>query len=197
MNLVDRAKRIILTPKTEWTVIAGEEANIAQIFKDYVLPLAMIPAIASLVGFGFIGLGFAGSLRWGIAMGLIQFASAFLGTCLCAFVADLLAPNFDSKKNLGKAVQLVAYSYTPAWVAGVFLLFPALGILSTVASLYGLYLLYLGLPHMMKTPEVKVVTYLIVLIVAVIVIYVVISFILSSVILRIFGLSALYLPRGM
>jgi len=195
MSLVDRAKNIILTPKTEWIVIAGEEANIAQIFRDYVFPLAMIPAVASLLGFGFIGRGIGASLRWGIAMGLIQFVSAFLGAYIGAFVADFLAPNFGSQKNLGKAVQLVAFSYTPAWIGGVFLLFPTLGILSTVASLYGLYLLYLGLPHMMKTPQDKVVTYLIAMIVAVIVIYFVISFVLSSVFLGIFGLSPISMIR--
>jgi hypothetical protein len=196
MNLVNRAKNIILTPKTEWPVIAAEEAVVAQIFTGYVLPLALIPAIASLLGFGLIGRGFGSSLRWGIAMGLIQFISAFLGVFVTAFVADFLAPNFGSQKNLGRAVQLVAYSYTPGWVAGVFLLFPALGILALLAGLYGLYLLYLGLPHMMQTPQDKVVTYLVVLIVVVIVVYVVISAVLTPVFMGLFGLSAFSMMRG-
>jgi hypothetical protein len=197
MNLVDRAKNIIMTPKTEWAVVASEEANVAQIFTGYVLPLALIPAIASLLGFGFIGRGFGASLRWGIAMALIQFISAFLGVYITAFVADFLAPNLGSEKNFGKAVQLVAYSYTPGWVAGVLLLFPMLGILATLAALYGLYLLYLGLPHMMKTPQDKVVTYLIALIVVVIIVYFVLSAILTPIFMGIFGLSAYSFLRGM
>ena len=197
MNLVDRAKKIILTPKIEWAVIAGEEANISQLLTGYVLPLALIPTIASLLGFGFIGHGFGASLRWGIAMAMIQFVSAFLSVCITAYVADFLAPNFGSVKNLGRAMQLVAYSYTPSWVAGVLLLFPMLGILAVVAALYGLYLLYLGLPHMMKTPQDKVVTYLVVLIIAVIVVYFVISAVLTPIFMGIFGLRTLSMMRGM
>ena len=40
MDILQRAKNIIMTPKTEWTVIAAEEPNTAEIFKGYVLPLA-------------------------------------------------------------------------------------------------------------------------------------------------------------
>jgi len=38
MNIVERAKSIILTPKTEWLVVAAEEPNIRQIVTEYVLP---------------------------------------------------------------------------------------------------------------------------------------------------------------
>ncbi len=48
MNLVERAKNIIITPKTEWDVIAKEEPNIQQILFGYVLPLALIPTIAAI-----------------------------------------------------------------------------------------------------------------------------------------------------
>ncbi len=196
MDVIDRAKNVILTPKTEWPVIAGEEANVRQILTDYVLPLALIPSAAAFLGFGFVGRGFVASVRWGYVMGIMQLVSAFLGVCIIAFVADFLAPNFSSQKNLGRAVQLIAYSYTPAWVAGILLLFPALGILVTVASLYGIYLLYLGLPHLMKTPQDKVVTYLVVLIVALVVVYFIIGAFLSPILMGIFGLSAFSAARG-
>ncbi len=196
MTLVDRAKNIVLTPKTEWPVIATEEANISQIFTGYVIPLALIPAVGSLIGFGFVGRGYGASLRWGMAMALTQFISALVGVFISAFVANVLAPNFGSEKNLGKAMQMVAYSYTPAWVAGVLLVFPTLGILVTLAALYGLYLLYLGLPYMMKTPQDKAVVYLVVLCVVVIVVSIVLGAVLAPVFLGIFGLSSLStIPR--
>ncbi len=196
MTLVDRAKNIVLTPKTEWPVIAIEEANISQIFTGYVIPLALIPAVGSLIGFGFVGRGYGASLRWGMAMALTQFISALVGVFISAFVANVLAPNFGSEKNLGKAMQMVAYSYTPAWVAGVLLVFPTLGILVTLAALYGLYLLYLGLPYMMKTPQDKAVVYLVVLCVVVIAVSIVLGAVLAPVFLGIFGLSSLStIPR--
>lgn len=193
MSLVDRAKNIILTPKTEWPVIAGETPNIGQIMIGYVLPLALLPTIGSILGYGLIGQGPLSSFTWGIAMGLIGFIGAIVGVYISAFVVDFLAPNFGSEKNLGRATQLVAYSYTPAWVAGILNIIPFLGILVLLASLYGLYLIYLGLPHMMKTPQDKVVVYLVVTIIVVIIVSVILTAILTPIMFGIFGLSALSL----
>jgi len=192
MILADRVRNIILTPKTEWLAIAAEEPNVGNIVKGYVLPLALIPAVASLLGFGFVGRGiFGASLRWGIAMGLIQFVSAFVGVLITATMADLLAPSFGSQKNIGRAVQLVAYSHTPGWVASILLLVPTLGIVATLAMLYGLYLLYLGLPPLMKTPPDKTVTYMVVLIILAIVVYVLIGAILTPVFMGALGLRSI------
>jgi hypothetical protein len=191
MNLVERAKKIILEPKTEWGVIAGEQPNIGQIFMGYVLPLALIPTIASIIGFGLVGRGGFTSFSYGLAMAIVQLISAFFVVYLAAFVIDFLAPNFGSQKNLGRAVQLVAYSYTPAWVAGIFNIIPALSWIVILASLYSLYLLYLGLAPTMKTPQDKVVVYLVVSIIVLIIVYAVIGAILSLIILGLFGLSAL------
>jgi hypothetical protein len=197
MDIVERVKNIIMTPKTEWLVIAAEEPNTAQIFKGYVLPLALIPAIAHIIGLSVIGRGMMSSFSWGIAMGLIQFILAFVGVYLSAYVIAFLAPRFGSQQDMGRAVQLVAYSYTPAWVAGILSIVPVLGVLVFVGGLYGLYLMYLGLPQMMKTPQDKVVGYLVVSIIAMIVIYWIISLLLTSIIFSVFGLSAMTMMRGM
>jgi hypothetical protein len=70
MDIVQRARNIIVTPKTEWTVIAAEEPNTARIFKEYVLPLALIRAIAYVIGLGVIGMGMMSSFSWGIDNGV-------------------------------------------------------------------------------------------------------------------------------
>jgi len=112
-------------------------------------------------------------------------------------VIAFLAPRFGSQQDMGRAVQLVAYSYTPAWVAGILSIVPALGILAFVGGIYGLYLMYLGLPPMMKTPQDKAIGYLVVSIIAVIVTYWIITLILTSIVFSIFGLSAMTMMRGM
>ena len=191
MNLVERAKNIIMTPKTEWSVIAAEEPNVTQILTGYVIPLALIPAVASVIGYGVIGSGMGTSLTWGIGMGIISFVSTVLGVYLTAFVVDFLAPNFGSQKNFGRSMQLVAYAYTPAWVAGILNIVPAIGVIAALAGLYGLYLMYLGFPHTMKTPEDKVIVYLIVAIVALIVIYMILGAILTAIVFAVLGMGAL------
>ena len=55
-------------------------------------------------------------------------------------------------------------SATAGWVAAIFNLIPGLGFLS-ILGLYSLYLLYLGLPILMKVPEDKSVVYTIVIVV--------------------------------
>lgn len=191
MNLVERAKNIIITPKTEWEKVAAEEPNVQQIMVGYVLPLALIPTIASIVGWGVIGiLGFT-SVTYGIAMGLVQLLNAFLSVLIAAFVIDALAGSFGSTKNFGRAVQLVAYSMTPIWIAGILGILPAIGWLAFLLGLYGLFLLYMGLSPIMKTPEDKKAVYLIVIIIVLIAIYWILTLILTAIFFAVFGLSLL------
>ncbi len=189
MNLLDRAKNIIVAPKSEWAAILAEEPNTSQIMTGYVLPLALIPAIADIIGWGVFGSGFIKSFSWGIAMGLVQFISAFIVVYLTAFIVNALAPSFSSEKNMGRAVQLVAYSYTPAWVGGILYIIPIIGWLGSLFGLYGIYLMYLGLPFTMKTPQDKAAIYLVISIIVLLIIYLIIGAILSAILLSIFGLS--------
>jgi len=189
MNLFDRVKNIIVSPKTEWDAIGNEEPNIQQILLSYVIPLALIPTIAIIIGYGLIGIYGFSSLEYGLALGLVQILNAILSVFIAAFVIDALATSFGSQKNMGRAFQLVAYSMTPVWIGGIFNLVPAIGWLGSLFGLYGLYLLFVGISPQMKTPEDKKVGYLIVSIVVLIIVYFVIAAILSAIILSIFGLS--------
>jgi hypothetical protein len=189
MNLVERAKNMIVSPKTEWNAVAAEEPNIQQILMGYVLPLALIPTLATIIGWGAIGiLGFT-SFTYGIAMGLVQLINAFLSVLIAGFVIHALAGSFGSTKNMGRSVQLVAYSMTPIWVFGILNIIPAIGWLSFLLGLYSLYLVYLGLTPLMKTPEDKKAVYMIVSIIILVAVYWIISIILTSILLAIFGLS--------
>ena len=185
MNLINRAKSILLSPKTEWAVIELEQTDVKTLTLNYLLPLALIPAIAGFIGFGLIGqnvLGMhSGSAGYGLRYAIVSLVSTIGGAFLTAYIIDLLAPSFGSEKNFLQSFKLVVYSYTPMMVAGVFLIIPALGILATLAGLYGLYLLYIGLQPMKKTPDDKKTTYFVVSLIVVIIGSVVLSAILSSI----------------
>ena len=57
--------------------------------------------------------------------------------------------------------KTAAYAFTPGWLASLFVLIGGLGaLLPLLAGLYGIYLLYLGLPTMMKCPQDKAFGYL-------------------------------------
>jgi len=188
MELVSRAQAILLKPKEEWVKIKGESTSIAQLFTSYAAILAAIPAIAQFIGFGLIGMRvpFYGMFRFGLgtslARAVVFYVFSLISVYALGFVINALAPSFGSTQNPANAMKLAVYSMTPAWVAGVLYIIPALGILVILASLYGLYILYLGFATpMMETPKDKVVGYLVVSIVVVIVLYVVFVWILGGI----------------
>jgi len=195
MNLIERAKNIMLSPKTEWEAVANEEANVQQILVSYVLPLALIPAVAIMIGWGVIGVWGFTSFNYGIAVALVQLLNAFIAVFVTSFVIDALAPSFGSQKNFGKALQLVAYSMTPVWIAGILNIIPTIGWLGSLIGIYGLVLLFFGIVPMMKTPEDKKVGYFVVSLIILLVVYFVIAAILTAILFAIFGLSAFTAAR--
>ena len=193
MNLIERAKNIIVAPAREWDVIATEQPDTAKIITGYVLPLAAAAALASFIGWSLIGSG-SGIFRvsgmdFGLYYALRVLVGAILGVFISALVIDNLAPSFGSEKNMPRSVQLVSYAYTPAWVGGLLSIFPVLALIGALAGLYGLYLLYLGLPKIKKTPEDKHVGYFVVSLIVIIVVTIIIGLIMDRVVMRAMGLS--------
>ena len=145
MGVIDRVKNILLTPKTEWPVIAGEAATTQSIFVGYVLILAAIGPLALALRTGLMGLTFA----------ILSYVIALAITFVLALIVDALAPSFGGEKNFVQSLKLVAYSYTAAWVAGIFGILPVIGgIIGLLAAIYSFYTFYLGAPVLKKcTPD--------------------------------------------
>jgi hypothetical protein len=160
-KLIARAKAILTTPKTEWPVIAAEPATVADLYKNYIVVLAAIPAIAgfikgSVIGYGAFGVNYRVPFGTGITSMVIGYALALVMVYVVALIVDALAPNFGGQKNPVQALKTIAYSYTASWVAGIGLIVPGIGWLIAIAgAVYGIYLIYLGLPHTMKAPAEK------------------------------------------
>lgn len=55
--IVDRARAILLTPRTEWAVIAAEPQSVAGLYRGYLVWLAAIPALAGFIGLSLVGFG--------------------------------------------------------------------------------------------------------------------------------------------
>ncbi len=181
MNLLDRAKNIVLSPKKEWKVINTESTDIAELYKSYIIPLAAIGPVSSIVGLSFVGIGgFRVPIGSAITQAIISYALSLIAVFIVALIIDALAPTFSGRKNILQALKVATYSYTPAWLAGVFGLIPLLGILWLLAALYGLYVLYLGLPVLMEAPKGKALGYTVVVVVCAIVILVIIGLISSA-----------------
>jgi hypothetical protein len=171
MNLVERAKRILLTPKTEWEVIDAEPATVGELYTGYIIPLAAIGPIAQFIGYSLIGfrIPFGGGvyrtpIGQGITGAVVGYILGLVGVYVFALIIDALAPTFGGTKNQIQALKVAAYSATAGWLAGIFAIVPGLRWLGLL-GLYSLYLLWLGLPVLMKAPQEKATGYTVVAIV--------------------------------
>ena len=188
MEIINKIKSILVSPQKEWQTVEAENASHVKVFTNYVVPLALIPALAAFVGYGLIGYSVLGvhvhSLSWGIRQAIVQYAAMLGGTYITAFVINALAENFGTKKDFDRAFSLVAYAYTPMFVGGVFYLLPSLSWLVSLAGLYGLYLLYTGLQAMMKAPADKQTSYFVASLAVTVVVAAVMSVVLTAILLR-------------
>jgi Yip1 domain len=167
VSLIDRVKNILFSPSTEWPVIAAESSSVADIYTKYAIPLALIPAIASFLAFGVFGYSFGPlSMKTSIGSALVTavltFVLSLVMLYVIAWIVNALAPTFDGQKNALNAFKLVAYSYTASFLSGALVLIPYIGTLSFLVGLYSLYLLYTGLPVLMKNPPAKTMAYFVV-----------------------------------
>jgi Yip1 domain len=193
MNLVERVKRILLSPRTEWEVIDTEPTTPAGLYTGYIAPLAAIAPIAQLIGYSVFGISvpFVGTYRVpfgsAITSAIVTYVMALAMPYLLALIIDALAPTFNGQRSQIQALKVAAYSSTASWVAGIFALIPGLRFL-TILGVYSLFLLYLGLPVLMKSPEEKAIGYTVVVILAAIVLSILIG-VVSSMFLRVPGVG--------
>ncbi len=160
MNVIQRAQAILLKPREEWPVIEAEPATVGSIYGEYLVFLAAIPAVANFIGLSLIGVGVLGvGFRIPIVTGLVQMVAHYLVSLVLMFigalVVDGLAPSFGGTRNQVAALKVVAYGSTAFYVASVLDIVPSLGIVGFLLGLYSVYLLYLGLPVLMKCPVEK------------------------------------------
>ena len=186
MNLIQRVQDILLKPKDTWAQIDAESATVGSIYREYLIILAAIPALAMFIGTSFIGVGIFGfsyhvPVVPGIVAMVLRYALSLVIAYVMALIVDALAPSFGGTKNTLNAFKVVAFASTAAYVAGVLNILPSLSMLGLLAGLYSAYLVYLGLPVLMKCPEDKAIGYTAVVIVIGIVTSVVIGVVAGAV----------------
>lgn len=156
-NIIERSKRLLMSPKTEWPAIEAEPMTLNSIMITWVLPLAAIGPIAGLIrGLLFPMTLFGVSYRPSVIGSVVQAALAIgltmLGVWLWSMVLDALAPNFKGTKNPIAALKLVAFSATAAWLAQIFgITWMTLPL--AIVGFYSAYLFWVGVPFTVKVPD--------------------------------------------
>ena len=191
-GLVDRVKNIITAPKAEWPRIDAEAVTERDLFMRYAVPLAAIPAVCGLIGqLAFPPRVFGVVIRLSpgtaIANAVLGYLLGLAALFIMARIVDGLAPTFGARKGVVPATKLVIFASVPIWLAGVGGLIPGLGWIASLVGLgYAIYLMYLGLPVLMKAPADKTVPYLAV----VAVIWFVVTLVMGLIVAALAGLFA-------
>jgi len=165
-HILLRAKDLILRPLPTWDEIDKEDATIEGLYRSWVAPLALVPAVCQALGWlafhgGWLfGIRFHVSVLGVLTQAAVSYALTLVGVFVLAVVLDELALRFGGERSRTQAFKLVSYSACAAWLGGLFLLLPAPGgVLAFLAGCYSLYLLYLGLPKLMRSDPDQTLTY--------------------------------------
>jgi hypothetical protein len=169
MNLIERIKGIVMDPRNEWVKIAAEPATVQSLYTNWIMILAAVGPIAMLVAMH--------SIQFAIA----QYVLSLIITFVLALIVDALAPSFGGTKDIVASLKLTAYSYTIAWLAGIFNLLGMLGsVIALAAAIYAFYTFYLGVPVLKKATPEKAVQFTLVIVVCGIVLGLLSGFVFSG-----------------
>lgn len=179
-KVAQRAKEVLLRPGKTFEVIKDEATTSRDLIFGYLVILAIIPAVASIIGMSAVGT-FRLPLVNSLSMAVVQYVLTLIGIYILGLIINALASSFSGVKNEIQALKVAVYCATPSLVAGILYIAPALSVLAIIAGLYGLYLLYLAIPIMMGCPKEKALGYTVVVIIVDIVVSIVISSLVSLV----------------
>jgi hypothetical protein len=165
-NLISRVLGMITNPAGEWRKIDGESTSLGKLVTTYTLILSAILPIAFILGAFIAGAGRGGGIGQLILIAAIYYALQVGVTIALAFIIDALAPSLGGTKNSTQAAKLAVYSSTPLHLVGIIgiiaiqFLIGGLAWLWIIAGVgWGAFLLFLGLPILMRAPADKAPAY--------------------------------------
>lgn len=150
-------------PETAWSRIAAERHSVVGTLAGHVVPLALLAALAWYYGVTVTGWNVPGreeifrlTPESTIVLIALFFWAMVIGTAMLGYMVYWMSRTYGSEATLGDALALAAYTNTPLYVAGLIGLWPSLWIdllVGTGVACYAVYLLYVGIPHMMNVPR--------------------------------------------
>jgi hypothetical protein len=190
MDIVARAKGLILSPREEWPRVAAEPADTQSLFTGYAMPLAAIPAVAGFIALAILGASLSvatgGAARVGIAAALgnaiLSYLLGLVGVFVVGKIIEALSPRFGGTPDPVAAMKLAVYAPTAAWVAGIAILIPLLGgLIAIIGAIYSLYLFWVGAPIVARVPQDRLLVFTLAVIACAIVINIVIGLLAAAV----------------
>ncbi len=163
-ELLRRMSNILLHPNTEWHAIRDERTTYPEIILRYVGILSVIPPAAAVAG-RYI---FEGNIPDGVLLSspsylllsnVLWYCMYIMNVVVTGWVITAIMVTVDSRRRSLKGLQLAAYSFTPLFIAGLVAVIPHMRWCISLALLYGMYILYLGMRALLGMRGMKAALY--------------------------------------
>ena len=158
METLRRIVYLIVRPRAEWELIAHEKTSVDALLRGYILPLALLAPIATMIGMSLFDRDWDPVHGFLVPSGEIIAASAatffaIVGSIFAlAAIFALIAPMFGSARNFLAALKVATYGAIPVLLAGATLVLPAMAIVGMVGLCHTLFLYWLGVHQVLKVP---------------------------------------------
>jgi hypothetical protein len=193
MKIINEAISVLTNPKEALKNAKNQKVDTKDII--FYLAIVGIPTLLGyIIGYGVFWFAWGGVFGASVGAGIAYYIIAIIGIIFFGYIFNALAQNFKSKQNQMLALKLVSYAATPWLLAGIFFIIPAAWFIAPLGALYGLYILYLGIPVFMETPKDQQIPYLIVAIIIYAVIMAIAFYISRQILWNIAFSSAFYRP---
>jgi hypothetical protein len=149
-------------PKEEWQEIFKEQCSIGRCYCTHVLILAAIPPISFFIGTTQVGWKITAgqttklTVLSAVKISIVSYITILVGILSIGAMIHWMAKTYEADSNLSRSVGLAAYTATPLLLVGIMGVYPLLWLdllVGLPALAYTVYLLYLGVPIMMKVSE--------------------------------------------
>ena len=160
--MLQHALGLFINPRKEWTKIRDENCTVGKCYCSYVFLLASIPPISGYFGTTLHGweIGTREAIKLSpdsaLTIAIIYYLVMLVGVFSMGFMIHFMSKTYGATQTLPRCITLAAYVATPLFLVGIFELFPILWlnfVIGLPALVYSVYLLYLGVPIIMKIPE--------------------------------------------
>ncbi|MGD9816970.1 MAG: Yip1 family protein [Hyphomonadaceae bacterium] len=157
--ILSRAYGLLREPQKEWRQIKAEDTTVPNILIGYVAPLAAIPPVCDLIGSTIFNRLLQGDPGDALIRAVITWIMSIAFVYFLGVLVNVVADQFDGDRDDLSAQKIAAYSLTPAFLSGVFGLWPPLWWLSLFLLAAMVYIMYRGLPILMKAPDDRALAY--------------------------------------
>jgi hypothetical protein len=160
MNIIERVKNILLSPKTEWAKINTEPGTLNTLIPSYTLIVTAVGAAGLFLGIAFLGYGTA--IKAGLIFAIAYILYVIITVVAATYIADGLAPQLGAEKSINKSAQWVVYGLTPLCLSLILGLIPGEDtrwFIMIAGFGYSFFLLYSGASIIKKTAEDKSLAY--------------------------------------